>query len=202
MTRSLRIAAAAAVTVLALGAAGCGSSGQHTTTASPSPTLTLPTQAAGQSPLPTGQPGTPKAGLPSHVDQHDATALAAAAVTTDWTWDTDLDTSPADAQRRSAAWLTPEYAAQVQTQAPVSAPGADWTQLAAHHGYTTVKLARAYDDPSPDTPTSAWREYRVTVSEHGRDGWTGPSTVYVQFAHLVRSDASAVWRVSEMRVTQ
>jgi hypothetical protein len=155
-----------------------------------------------QSPLPAGAAGTPKAGLPTGVDDQDATAVAVAAVTTDWIFDTTLDVSQADAQRRSQRWLTPAYAAQIAAAAQVAAPGADWTAMAAHHGYTTVALTRAYDDPTPDSPTDVWREFTVTVTEHGRDGWSGPVQHVVQYAHLTRSDARSPWRVAEMRVTQ
>lgn len=196
---SLR-AAAAALVVLA--AAGC-SAAHHR----PAPPATPSTSAAsgpgpGQSALPTGRAGTPAAGLPAHVDSQDATAVAAAAITADWTWDTALDTSPADAQRRSQPWLTPQYAAQVAHAPTVAAPGAQWDTLAAHHGYTTAALARAFDDPTADTATSAWREFTVTVTEHGRDGWHGPVSTYVQYAHLTRPTAGAPWQVDQMRVAQ
>ncbi|MFC5911306.1 hypothetical protein [Streptacidiphilus monticola] len=42
----------------------------------------------------------------------------------------------------------------------------------------------------------------MTVSEHGRDSWSGSTATYVQYAHPVRAGRGAAWRVSEMRGAQ
>lgn len=190
----------AAAALLLAATAGCASTPHQSVQTPPDPSASaVPT---GPVALPSGAAGTPKAGLPTQVNDHDPAAVASAAISADWTFDTTLDNSPADAQRRSAPWLTPAYAAQISQAQQLADPGADWTAMAAHHGYTTVHLVQAHDDPTPDTPTSAWREYTIAVTEHGRDAWAGPTSTYVQYAHLTRASASAPWRVDQMRVAQ
>ncbi|MCD0486101.1 hypothetical protein LO771_27895 [Streptacidiphilus sp. ASG 303] len=201
MTRH-RPARTAAAVLIALAACGC-SPGAALPPLPPTPSAAAGDGAAAvQRPLPAGRPGTPVAGLPSAADPGDATAVARAAVTADWTWDTALDISPADAQRRSAPWLIPGYAALVAAARPVAAPGADWAALAAHRGWTSVRTRQAFDDPVPDGERSAVRQFLVTVTAHGRDGWRGPASTRVQYALLTRTGPGAPWRVAEMRVAR
>ncbi|MFF9483024.1 hypothetical protein [Streptomyces sp. NPDC014733] len=204
-TRARRTAAAAAVAMLVATAAACSSEDQDRpapkpSTSSPAPTA-HPTATYSPPPtMPTGKPGTPKGGLPKDVDEKDATAVAKAIAEVAFTYDTQLDRTRADAQRRTARWLTPAYAKTALGQ-PVAPPGANWDQMAAHHGYTTVTARQAHDTAPAGTPTSAYRQFEVTVKFRGRGSWTGPDEHWVTWLHLTRSTASSPWRADSMRVS-
>ncbi|MFF7357844.1 hypothetical protein ACFZA1_35240 [Streptomyces filipinensis] len=128
--------------------------------------------------------------------------MAKAIAMTTWTFDTKIDTSRADAQRRTVGWLTPDYAKSISAAQPVAAPDASWIAMADHHGFTTVTTRRAHDTAPDDTPTEAYRQFEVTVTPHGRDGWKGPAETWVEWIHLVRSGTGEPWKADNMRVAQ
>ncbi|MFL4496491.1 hypothetical protein ACJ6WD_35415 [Streptomyces sp. VTCC 41912] len=202
---SRRLAAAAATVLVAAAAAGCGSQDDNTPTPAPSHSSPAPTArpTATYSPpqaMPSGKAGTPK-GLPTTVNEEDATAVAHALAVTAFTYDTALDRTPADAQRRAGRWLTPAYAKTALAQ-PVAPPGASWNQMAAHHGYTAVTARQAHDTAPASTQTSAYRQFEVTVQFRGRDGWKGDADEHwVTWIHLARSTASSPWKADSMRVS-
>ncbi|MER6733786.1 hypothetical protein [Streptomyces puniciscabiei] len=204
-TRDRKGWACAGVLCAALVVTGCGSD-QHgrakSEQSSPAPTARPNATYSEPPPLPRGASGTPKAGLPTHVDDHDATAVGKAIAVTTWTFDTKIDNTPADAQRRTTGWLTADYAKTVSTAQPVAAPDASWTAMADHHGYTTVTVRQAHDTAPKDTPTEAYRQFEVTVTPHGRDGWKGPAETWVEWIHLVRSGTGDPWKADNMRVAQ
>ncbi len=124
---------------------------------------------------------------------------AAFAVAT-FSYDTAIDVSPSDAQRRSAEFATPTYAAALRTPL-AQGGGARFNELAAHHGYTTVALAENHDDGRPpDTSTTAVRSWTETSTGHGTDGWTGPMGSAVLFVTLTRPAAVGPWRVASVQI--
>ncbi|GGX36651.1 hypothetical protein [Streptomyces chryseus] len=160
-----------------------------------------PTAAATRPP---GKPGQPKGGIPTpgDVDQADATEVSRAALTAMWTYDTAIDNSRNDAGRRVAAagWCTAAYADQLRDAAARSGPGSDWGQWAKHRAYTTVTLQRTEDAGRPrDTPTTAYRQWTLTLTPHGRDGWKGKPETSTAFVELTRSDGKA-WRLAAVSV--
>lgn len=185
--------------------AGCGSDdhgktkGEHR---SPAPTARPNATYSEPPPLPSGAAGTPKAGLPTHIDEQDATSVARAIAVTTWTFDTSIDNSPADAQRRTAGLLTAGYARTITTARPVAAPDASWTAMADHHGYSTVTVRQAHDTAPDDTLIEAYRQFEVAVTPHGRDGWKGPTETWVEWIHLVRSKTGDPWKADNMRVAR
>ncbi|MEU7222340.1 hypothetical protein [Streptomyces chrestomyceticus] len=205
-TRTRRtVVAAAAAALVAAAAAGCGSEESggpkpdplHASTAPIArPTATYSPPKA----MPSGKAGTPKGGLPTGVNEQDATAVAQAIATTAFTYDTELDRTRADAQRRAARWLTPAYAKEALGQ-PVAPPGAAWTQMAAHRGYTTATARQAHDTAPADSPTSAYRQFEVTVAFRGRDGWKGDDEHWVTWIHLTRAATSTPWKADSLRVS-
>jgi hypothetical protein len=202
-------------TVLAclLTAAGCGSGGEQDAAVPPSasaatgtgsyPTPASPGEAA---PLPTGSEGTPPEGdvpRPADVDRRNADAVGRGALTVMWTYDATVDSGPHDAGLRAAdaGWLTKAYAARLRTHRSRSAPGAQWREWADHRAHTVVTLRKTEDAAKPaDTGTEAWRQWTVTATPSGRDGWQGEPTTVVAYVRLTRTAADETWRVADVTV--
>ncbi len=167
------------------------------TTAQPAaaPTAAPAPGAAGQTGVPRGTPATV-----STVNRADATAVGEAFVTTSFSYDTTIDVSPADAQRRSIPFATPGYAAQLRAVGTL--PGGDrWNTLAEHHGYTTTTLAENHDQGRPpDTAAAAVRSWTVTTTGRGPDSWTAPMGTALVFVTMNRTDQTAPWQVSGVQI--
>ncbi|GAA2110938.1 hypothetical protein GCM10009802_08330 [Streptomyces synnematoformans] len=207
--------AAAAVLAVAVLLTGCSLADDdqapepEPTTASPAPSGAGPyEEPADPTPaqtLPKGEDGTPHGGIPhpDDVDEHDASAVSEGALTAMFTYDTTIDASRNDAGRRAAeaGWCTEEYARQLRAAAARSAPGADWATWAEHRAYTTVKLTAADEAGRPaDTPTTAYRQWNITVTPHGRNDWKGQPQHSTVFAELQRADPDAPWRLAAISI--
>ena len=97
--------------------------------------------------------------------------------------------------------MTKSYARQLGQHHARSAPGAQWGEWTKHRAYTTVELAKTEDAVKPaDTDTVAWRQWTVTTTPHGRDGWKQKPTTVVAYVHLLRSAADTAWRVTGVTV--
>ncbi|WP_330346623.1 hypothetical protein OG858_47340 (plasmid) [Streptomyces europaeiscabiei] len=203
--------AAAAAALAAVLATGCGAFGGDDSGSDaappkePTPSGTgpypLPRDATEAAPLPTGATGQPKGGIPSpaDVDSSDATAVSKAALTALTTSDTAIDTSRNDAGRRTAeaGWCTTSYAEQLRAAVSRSQPGTDWTTWAEHKAYTRPRLTLTEEAGRPnDTPSTAYRQWTITLTPTGRDGWKGREEVHVAFAELTRATASKPWRLN------
>jgi len=133
---------------------------------------------------------TPRAGTP------DAVAIAA---TTAWfSWDTRIDHRPNDTVRRLALdRLAPALRRQVLTFTSDADPGAQWAGWSARHATATVSAAIGGDDRPPDDPAQAWRQVDATIALHGDGGWTDDvgRTVFVRLervaGHWLVTDLSA-----------
>ncbi|WP_446047469.1 hypothetical protein [Streptomyces olivaceus] len=203
---------AATVLALALALGGCGSGAEQpapTRSSAPAATGTgpypTPSDAGEAAPLPPGSKGTPRGGVtgPGDVGRKSADAVGQGALTVMWTFDTTIDSGPGDASVRAAdaGWLTQAYAARVREHQPRSDPGAQWREWAVHRASTTVTLEKAEDAAIPaETDTEAWRQWAVTASPQGRDGWTGEPTTVVAFVRLARTAADEAWRVADVTV--
>ncbi|GHG64122.1 hypothetical protein [Streptomyces griseocarneus] len=208
MSKRSRWAVVATSTAMAVALTACGSdnspkdSGATAKPSPPPPTARPNATYSPPKPLPKGKEGTPKAGLPQGVDEKDATAVAEAIAVTDWTFDTDLDSSPSDAQRRTMPWLADSLAKDVANAQPLAQPDAAWRKMAEHHGYTVATAKRAYDDQQMDLDTEAYRQFEVTVKTLGRDDWKGPTDTWVQWIHLTRTDKDQPWKADTMRVAK
>ncbi|MFD7502282.1 hypothetical protein [Streptomyces sp. NPDC059850] len=138
------------------------------------------------------------------LDQRDADAFSGGVLEALWTFDTTVDSRPHDASVRVAdqGWLTKEYAARIRADRPQSVPGAQWEEWTKHRARTVVTLARAEDAAKPaDTATEGWRQWEVTTSPQGRDGWAGESRTFVAYVHLTRTAAKGEWRVASIAVS-
>jgi len=168
------------------------------------PSTALPPSAGGGAPV-TVPPG----GSPTHrgagpginqVNGADASAVGEAFSTATFTYDSLIDTSPADGQRRSADFATPAFATALR-QPLMQGGGAVWNEMAAHRGYTTVALAQDHDDGRPpDTATSAVRGWTVTATGHAADGWSAPMSSVVMFVSMTRATPASGWQVCSLRI--
>ncbi len=153
--------------------------------------------------VPTGRAGTPAGGLPptSTLTSADPDVIAAAGLTAYYRADTALDLGPADTHRRALPWTTGQLAAGIRGDRPVTGPGAVWTTLAAHHGYTVVTVTRAYDDGAPtDTEAVVYRQFVVTTTPRGRDRWTGSPVTHTDYVTLTRTGSG--WRIAALQDEQ
>lgn len=214
-TRRRRLAAASAAAALtAVLAAGCAvfSDGGSQDAAPPKhpvpsgtgpyPDPVRPSEAA---PLPSGKSGEPQGGVPSpgSVDGTNATAVSRAALTVLATYDTAIDASRNDAGRRAAdaGWCTATYAGQLREAVSRSLPGADWETWASHRAYTKPRLTETEEAGRPsDTDTTAYRQWTITLTPTGRDGWTGSEEAHVAYAELTRTAASQPWRLNAVTI--
>ncbi len=210
MTRHPPTPAAAVLlgVVLAASATGCApASGPAPAVTVPETPPTTPTSSATAgptatgrtftpTPVPTGRTGVPAGGLPaaSTLASPDPNVVAAAGLTAYYRADTVLDLGPADTHRRALPWTTGQLTAGLRGDRPVTGPGALWTALGAHHGYTTVTVTRAYDDGAPaDTRARVYRQFTVATTPRGRDGWTGPLIAHTDYLTMTRTNEG--WRI-------
>ncbi len=153
---------------------------------------TVPPGRAG---IPRGTPPTP-----GPVNLADPTAVGEAFTVATFSYDANIDVSPADAQRRSMQFATPSYAAKPQGSG-TQPGGARWSTLTDHHGYTTPTLAENHDGGRPpDTPTTAVRSWAVTITGHSADSWTAPMGTALVFVSMTRTSLSAPWQVSGVQI--
>ncbi|AWI31252.1 hypothetical protein [Streptomyces tirandamycinicus] len=210
-----RIARALPLVLAAVLAAGCTSSSSSEPAAgappaepkSPAPTGVGPyPEPARPTPAPARSHARiqqPHGGIPSPagIDQTDAGAVSRGALTALMTYDTITDDSRTEASIRTAdaGWCTPAFAAQLRSATTHAGPGATWTSWTQHRAYTTVALTAADEAGRPaDTPTTAYRQWIVAITPHGRDGWKGPAEEYTAFVELTRAQAGALWRLSSL----
>ncbi len=215
MTRHPATAGVLLGVVLAATASGCAPTPSHapavtvpaTLPATPTiPATVEPTATASAfapTPVPTGRPGVPAGGLPPAptLTSPDPDVVAVVALTAYYRADTALDLGPTDTHRRALPWTTGQLAAGIRGDRPVTGPGAAWSALAAHHGYTTVTVTRAYDDGAPtDTSATVYRQFTVTATPRGRDGWSGSPATHTDYLTLTRTGSG--WRIAALRDQQ
>lgn len=123
-----------------------------------------------------------------------ADAVAAALVTAD----AATDTSPVDAVRRAATWMTPDLAAVLEESETTSGAGW-WGELVEHDGSTTAMVEPVEDSGQPaDTETTSYRVRWVERIPAGPDGWEGEPYGQTYFITMTRADPAAPWLVSEI----
>lgn len=128
----------------------------------------------------------------------DPDGVAAAALTTLFSYDTARDARPADAALRAMQWFSPGYWSAVQATSPVGNPGNAWSTWTSHRAIVTATVAPAGDDRPADSATGAQRQLTVEQHPRGRDGWTAPSLRSTAFVVLVRVDGG--WAVDNVLI--
>lgn len=168
----------AALAAAALVLTGCGSSAEPT----PSPTST---QAA--APAQQWNPGDnattsasaptssrpPAASLPPEaagVDFTSADAVARAALAVWFGWNTNTDTGPGDAARRSTPLLTDRFAESLTATSAVSGPGGQWLEWAAERAAVTAQVDPSTASVPEQTPTEAYRVFEITQTARTPSG--------------------------------
>ncbi|WP_326807123.1 MULTISPECIES: hypothetical protein [unclassified Streptomyces] len=223
-SRATTVRTFALALTLTLAVAGCGGGGDDgdgggkaradasasSGTSSPAPETgtgkpSSPPAPSTTAPSPSSSGGTPKGGIPKpgDVDQGDADAVGEGTLKAMWTSDTTIDSGPQDATVRTAdaGWLSEKYEKQLRGHRSRSAPGAQWEKWTHHRAYTKVEVAKTEDAARPDdTDTEAWRQWTVTTTPHGRDGWKPKPTTVAAYVQLVRSAPDADWRVAGVTV--
>lgn len=169
----------------------------------PKPKASTPPPTDQRPPTKVGRKGTPR-GLKlnlSKVNRKDPDKVAAAFGTILGCYDTKIDTGPNDAGRRAAVLADSTLAKSLKHATSVTGPDADWTTLADHHGYTTVKVELGGLGPMPSSDPSSNITYRpvtLTIQRHG-DKWKPaadfPQTVMLT---LTRAKPGAAWAVSKI----
>lgn len=196
--------------------AGCGTTPTEVTATNPpaTPTSTAGSGPSPQQPAPAGASTTTTTSTPvtpavttaasaGTVNRSDPTAVAEAMLDTTFRSNTTTDTSPYTAVKRSLAWFTPAAAARVLASAPTSPVGAEWITWTAHEVTTSVAVHINTDPGAPaDTATSADRQFNVTVTPHGEDGWTTAPDQYQCFVTLTRTSPTGAWQVSNLQTAQ
>jgi predicted small lipoprotein YifL len=195
-----------AALVLALTGCGLPGPGLGFGDDDPTPSLTSPTTVPPKASLPPGQPLDDQARIPDPptADGQDATDVARSWVTTAYRYDTAYDTSPQDAILRANRYATEAKAAAEREYRPAADPGARWNRWAAHEAWTTVAVTLHSDGDAPaDTATTAYREFSVDGTAHGRDGWTGTGPRLTVYVELVREGgAGGSWRVTDVTTVE
>ncbi len=193
----------AALTTAALTAAltSCSSNARPTAATTVSPSLT-PSGPTAPPTAPTSVRPTAPAPFvaPATINQRDATAVSRAALTIMWSVDSIRDhAGQRDAYLRASVYFTRDYATRIRrTFAPQRLPGL-WEQ---HKAFNAVEVKAIEDeDQASDTPTHAGRQWSLTITPTGRDGWTGETFTVLAFTELVRADNRHPWRLTNVVVS-
>lgn len=181
------LSAAAALT-------GCGGS-SHPRAHEAAPSATVSPAA----PTPVrDQPAPSMSGLPdlSTVDGNDPTAVSRAALTVMWTTDSSLDHGGQhDAQLRAVPYLTPAYAVQIRAAQPSPPPPDAWVRDRVR---THVQMRPGEEERPADTPTTAYRQWLLTVTSIDAHGHRPVKPVHVTAYVILNRTAGQPWRVSQV----
>lgn len=194
MSPPARTAVQAAVTAAALALTGCVAADPETAASAPVPDVPTRRPSVTTTTASPTSTASPARTAPGTVDQRDADAVSAAVLTTMWRIDTTADRDQRDAVLRAAGWLSPAYLADLRAGPKVGTDAA-WTTWAAHRARTKPALTAGRDQRPPDTATHADRQWQLTVTPIGADGWRGRPLTMTAFVALGRDRRRAPWRV-------
>ncbi|TDE12580.1 hypothetical protein [Jiangella asiatica] len=139
---------------------------------------------------------------PVTVDGGNPSAVALAALTAAYSFDTAGDASASDAMARAEAWLTEEYASSAyDLEGLAQDVQRDWELWAEHQAFASINSIepQTTDVDRPDTATQAERRFYVRVTPVGRDAWNGDLMVHQWFVFLARDSTTDEWRIVEMQ---
>ncbi|MBC7299920.1 MAG: hypothetical protein H5T78_03080 [Nocardia sp.] len=146
-------------------------------------------------------PATTATALPpaeAGVDRSDPDAVALAAMTIWFDWDTARDTGPNDAAARSAPLLSPDYARAMTSGAPQSGPGADWAMWKSRSAHLVPTVRRGAEPVPPATPSKAYAQVVVDQAVTLPDGTVTEHRESVVAVTLTKG--SQGWEVSTVRL--
>ncbi|TDD72256.1 hypothetical protein E1262_02740 [Jiangella aurantiaca] len=139
---------------------------------------------------------------PATVDGADPTAVAVAALTAAYSFDTTHDASSEDAMNRVQTWLVAPYDSSAYDLDGLRQDvQRDWDLWAEHQAFASINAIEPHttDIDTPDTETRAERRFYVRMTPIGRDAWNGPLVEHQWFAFLERESAAGPWRIVELQ---
>ncbi|MBF6388137.1 hypothetical protein IU444_28835 [Nocardia farcinica] len=145
-------------------------------------------------------PATSATALPpqqSDVDRQDPDAVALAAMTLWFTWDTRTDSGPNDGAARTAPLLTPEYARTLTSGAPQSWPGGDWMRWRDQSARLVATARKGAEPTPPATATTAYAQVVVDQAVTRPDGTVVETVQNVVDVKLTRGGNG--WEVASVR---
>lgn len=153
------------------------------------------TPAAGPSLSPVSTTGNPRGLHPAQpVDTRNVDKVAEAFLTTAFTLDARVDTSPQAGFARAARWATSGYRPYLVT-APAKGGGGTWQHLVSIKGWTQVEPTPVtIGDKPADTPTATIRAFRLLTTTHGDDNSATQQTSYA-YLTLARNPGGD-WQVT------
>lgn len=172
----------------------------------PAPVVSPPAAPGREVPspsLPAGQTGTARGQIdPATVDRLNPNAVATAFAATLSAIDTQIDNRPNDAATRAATYATDDLRVAMTASAPISNPGAAWTTLHSHQGWTRVATGKPVAPAAHvDTSTDVWRTVTTVATPTSSDGWTGSPVELTWTLQLTRTSPSDPWRVARYEET-
>lgn len=153
--------------------------------------------------LPAGQKGIARGQIdPTNVDRMNPDAVASAFAATLAAVDTKIDNRPNDAAARAATYVTDDLSAAMTASAPISNPGAAWTTLHSHQGWTRVTTGKPTTLAARrDTSAEVWRTVTTVATPTSSDGWSGSHVELTWTLQLTRTSPSGPWRVARYEET-
>lgn len=139
---------------------------------------------------------------PAAVDGTDPTAVAVAALTAAYSFDTAQDASAEAAMNRVQPWLAAPYDSTAYDLDGLRQDvQRDWERWAEHQAFASINAIEPHstDVDTPDTDTRAQRRFYVRMTPIGRDAWNGPLVEHQWFAFLERGSAADPWRIVELQ---
>lgn len=206
MTEKTPAAILAAATLAAAAAllAGCAGEEPMTNTAPSAPSSTAP-RAQQWSP---GQHTTEQRSAPAvptelpptvaELDRGNADAVADAAVTLWFTWDTTTDSGPNDGSVRATPLLADPLARMVATEVPAQGPGGDWLSWATQKARLVPTVTANQEPVPPQTDQKAYRSYLVDQAVTLPDGTVTEHRQSVVDVILARGESG--WEVSRVNL--
>lgn len=122
--------------------------------------------------------------------------MSRAALTIMYTVDSTVDAGLREAKLRAARYLTPGYTAKVRAEPRQYVPE-EWRRHRAYLAVRLKALPREAGAPS-DGATAAYRQWEMTTTPTGRDGWRGTPRRSVVYMALARPSEHEPWRVSDV----
>jgi hypothetical protein len=132
-----------------------------------------PERRSGPDLPPVASPVAPVGSVDPSVDLSAPGAVCDAFAAALSTRDTAIDSGPADAYTRAAAYASPALTDAILASGPLPKRGAEWVELTAHRGLTRVSVLPFAGELPPDQRDVAYRVAVVNVVPVGRDGWHG-----------------------------
>ncbi|WP_068255618.1 hypothetical protein [Janibacter corallicola] len=174
--------------------------GKHESSSTTSSKDKTSTTATGRPKVTAGESGSPRADQPDpeSVNERNAAAVANAYARTAYTFDTSIDASANDAQRRAARWLTEDLADSLEEDLPATT---GWDRLKKQGAWAEVTVTDVTPDGSdPRNGTTTSRLQQVKITTRDKDGKRiGSHQTLTLDLSLTRDDPNDPWRIRDIQ---